>query len=392
MARSLAGPTGRGTSDCADEVTLSGEGAKGRPPSRVRSAGKKARTRAGRTRETRAELERKLAEALEQQAATSEVLKVISGSPGELAPVFETMLAKATELCEASYGTLWLCAGEGFRAVALHGGLPDAFTAPLRDGRVWYPGQAVAITRVAKTQKTAQVADLSKDQGYRDRSPLQVAAVELAGIRTLVVVPMLKESIMVGAIAIYRREVRPFTDKQIILLENFAAQAVIAIENVRLLNELRESLQQQTATSEVLQVISSSRGQLEPVFQAMLENATRICGAKFGMLNLYDGDSFRTVAFHNAPPAYVEARSGRPFRPTPRAAWVTWKGRDKSPTSRTFGPGRFTSKAIRWLLPSPTSPALARFSSCRCSRTTSLSAPSAFTARKCDRSPISRLS
>src|SRR5262245_4669056 len=201
-------------SDCADEVTLARKGAKS--PTRLRSTGTKARARVSngpnslielkkqleaRTREL-AEARVHLAEALERQAATSEVLKVISGSPGELAPVFETMLAKATELCEASYGTLWLCAGEGFRAVALHGGLPEAYTAPLRDGRVWYPGQAVAITRVAKTRKTVQVADLSKDQGYRDRSPLQVAAVELAGIRTLVVVPMLKESIMVGAIAI----------------------------------------------------------------------------------------------------------------------------------------------------------------------------------------------
>src|SRR5262249_1739667 len=238
---------------------------------KLRSTGTKARARVSnepnsviglkkqleaRTREL-VEARGHLSEALEQQAATSEVLKVISGSPGELAPVFETMLAKATERCEASYGPLWLCAGEGFRAVALHGGLPEAYTAPLRDGRVWYPGQAVAITRVAKTRKTVQVADLSKDQGYRDRSPLQVAAVELAGIRPLVVVTMLQAGTWVGAIAIYRREVRPFTDKQIILLENFAAQAVIAIENVRLFDEvqartrdLSESLQQQTATAD----------------------------------------------------------------------------------------------------------------------------------------------
>ena len=256
------------------------------------------------------------------------MLKVISGSPGELAPVFETMLTKATELCEASYGTLWLCAGEGFRAVALHGGLPEAFTAPLRDGRVWYPGQAVAITRVAKTRKTVQVADLSKDQGYRDRSPLQVAAVELAGIRTLIVVPMLKESIMVGAIAIYRREVRPFTDKQIILLENFAAQAVIAIENTRLLKELRqrtddlsEALEQQTATSEVLQVISSSPGELRPVFEAMLANATRLCGASFGTLYLCEGGAFRPTALHNPPPEFAEALLRQPtFRISPATA------------------------------------------------------------------------
>ena len=264
-----------------------------------------------------------LSEALEQQTATSEVLQVISSSPGELEPVFQAMLANATCICEASYGTLWLCEGGGFRAVALHGALPSAFTEQLRDGRIWQPSEAVAITRVARTLQTVQVDDLSADQGYLDRAPLYVAAVELAGIRTLVVVPMLKESEMVGAIAIYRREVRPFTDKQIALVQNFAAQAVIAIENTRLLNELRqrtddlsESLEQQTATSSVLRVISTSPGKLEPVFEALLANAVRVIGSTFGTMYLRQGDLFRVGAVHGAPPAYVETLKSEPlFRP-----------------------------------------------------------------------------
>ena len=264
-----------------------------------------------------------LSEALEQQTATSEVLQVISSSPGELEPVFQAMLANATRICEASYGTLWLCEGGGFRAVALHGALPSAFTEQLRDGRIWQPSEAVAITRVARTLQTVQVDDLSADQGYLDRAPLYVAAVELAGIRTLVVVPMLKESEMVGAIAIYRREVRPFTGKQIALVQNFAAQAVIAIENTRLLNELRqrtddlsESLEQQTATSSVLRVISTSPGKLEPVFEALLANAVRVIGSTFGTMYLRQGDLFRVGAVHGAPPAYVETLKSEPlFRP-----------------------------------------------------------------------------
>src|SRR5262249_3789061 len=158
--------------------------------------------------------------------------------------------------------------------------------------------------------------DIALDEGYITRDPLFVSGVELAGFRTFVIVPMLKENEVIGSISIYRQEVRPFSDKQIELVTNFAAQAVIAIENTRLLNELRESLQQQTATSEVLQVISSSPGELQPVFDAMLANATGICEAKFGTLYLRDGDTFHAASLHNAPPAFVEDyRKRGPIRP-----------------------------------------------------------------------------
>ena len=157
-------------------------------------------------------LTRDLSEALEQQTAASEVLRVISSSPGELEPVFQAMLANATRFCEASYGALWLCEGEAFRCVALHGALPAAFAAEQRRG-AFRPGPETGLVRVAKTRQTVQIADLRADQGYLDREPLAVAAVELAGIRTLVAVPMLKENELVGVISIYRRELRPFTDK-----------------------------------------------------------------------------------------------------------------------------------------------------------------------------------
>jgi GAF domain-containing protein len=250
---------------------------------------------------------RELSEALEQQTATSEVLKVISSSTGELEPVFQTLLANATSLCEASYGALWLSEGDAFRTAALHGALPAAYMEQLRSGTLFHPGPDVTLARAAKARQPVQTADLRTSRAYVDGDPLPVAAADLAGIRTLLVVPMLKENDLVGLIAIYRKEVRPFTDKQIELVKNFAAQAVIAIENTRLLNELRESLQQQTATSEVLQVISSSPGELEPVFQAMLANATRLCEASYGILWLREGDQFRSGAYYGAlPPSYTE--------------------------------------------------------------------------------------
>ena len=246
--------------------------------------------------------ERELAEALEQQTAASEVLQVISSSPGELEPVFQAMLEKASRICSAEFGVLYRYDGDTYRAAATLG-MPPALAArlegPLR------PGEGTAIGRVARTRQVAHIVDLATEPVHREDLQVRSAAAEF-GIRTLLAVPMMKDDKLIGAISIFRKEVRPFTDRQIALVTSFAAQAVIAIENTRLLNELRESLQQQTATADVLQVISSSPGDLERVFKAMLDNAVRICEAKFGNMFLYQDGAFRIVAMQNPPPAYVE--------------------------------------------------------------------------------------
>jgi GAF domain-containing protein len=251
--------------------------------------------------EAEQERTRELTEALEQQTATSEVLQVISSSPGELEPVFQTILANATRLCEAKFGNLYLHEGGRVHVAASHN-VPPAVVAA-RSGR-FQPHPDGSLGEALRTKQTVH-ADLAATRAYAERHPSAVAGVELGGVRTNVVVPMLKDDELIGAITVYRQEVRPFTDKQVALLTSFANQAVIAIENARLLNELRESLQQQTATADVLKVISSSPGELEPVFQAMLENATRICEASFGNLLLYEGDAFKRVALHNAPQAWA---------------------------------------------------------------------------------------
>ena len=264
------------------------------------------------------DLEEKLAraqrerdEALEREKATAEVLRVISRSRGELEPVFKAMLENATRLCEAKFGTLYLPEGGGFRLVAAHD-VPSAFTDV--QGRVPFnPAPDGALGEVIKTKQTVHLADLAATRAYAERHPLIVDAVEIGGIRTTVAVPLLKDNELTGIIGVYRQDVRPFTDKQVELLTNFAAQAVIAIESTRLLNELRESLQQQTATADVLQVISNSPGELEPVFQTMLENAVRICEANFGTLQLRENDAFRVAAMHNPPPGFAEARRRNPW-------------------------------------------------------------------------------
>src|SRR5262245_1932811 len=244
---------------------------------------------------------RELTEALEQQTATSEVLSVISRSSGEVQPAFEIMLANATKLCEASYGAMWLREGGGFRNAAFHGELSAEFTEQWRRS-VIQPGSHVPLARAAQSRKAVHVADLRQDRAYLEGHPLTVATADAGGVRTLVVLPMLKEDDLVGAIAIYRKEVRPFTDKQIELLTSFAAQAVIAIENTRLLHELRESLQQQTATADVLKVISRATFDLPRVLDTLVESAASLCDSYDTAILQKDGGVFRIVAHHGSIP------------------------------------------------------------------------------------------
>ena len=252
---------------------------------------------------------RELTKSLERQTATSEVLEVISRSPGNLQLVLEAMLEKAVRICDAKFGNIYRWDGELLHLLAAHN-TPPALVKARRQSGI----RATSFTcRMVETKTAVHVADLAADEAYTvKRDPTEISGVELGGVRTLLIVPMLKENEFIGSFSLYRQEVRPFTDKQIELVQNFAAQAVIAIENARLLSELRKSLEQQTATADVLRVISNSPGELEPVFEAMLKNAVRICEAKFGLLFLSEGDSFRTVALHGAPPAYAEARRREP--------------------------------------------------------------------------------
>jgi signal transduction histidine kinase len=306
-------------------MTLSRKSVKNHTRDRkVRSIRAKAKMRVDQVRKPHADLKqqlescrRELDEAREQQAATSEVLRVISSSPGELEPVFQAVLASATRTCEAKFGLLYRIEGDSARIISRLG-IPPAFAEYLKRGPHRPPlnrlGPLTPIGRVIQSRQIVHIADYRTDQTYLDRDPITVAGIELGGIRTLIVVPMIKNDALIGAIVIFRQEVRPFTDKQIELVSNFARQAVIAIENTRLLHELRESLQQQTATADLLKTISRTAFDLQRVLETLLENAVRICGAKHGMIYRYDGECCRAAAAYDAPPGSLELWERTPIR------------------------------------------------------------------------------
>ena len=306
-----------------------------------------------------------LRQSLEQQTATADVLKVISRSTFDLQTVLDTLTKSAARLCHADRGAIFLRDDDRYRIAAIHG-----FSSQARQYALEHPikaGRGTLVGRVALAGKVTQIPDVLADPEY-EGAGFQKAF----GFRTNLGVPLLRDGVTIGVFSMTCDEVRPFTEKQIELVTIFADQAVIALENARLVGELRQSLEQQTATADVLGVISSSPGELEPVFQAVLANATRLCEANFGVLQLCDDGGFRMVAMHNPPPAYAEARRRQPvIHPGPltpparvaatkqllHIADLTQEAASRPAIPRLFG-------LLKW-------PEYARCLWCRCSRKTS---------------------
>src|SRR5215472_10725781 len=238
-----------------------------------------------------------LRQSLEQQTATAEILGAISSSPGRLEPVFDAILENAVRLGQADMGHIYRWTKDGFHVAAMRGE-PAAYEELVRKRMPWRPGAHAASVQAMERKEPVQVADMKETYGYSAREAATVAAVEIGGIRTILCVPMLRENEAIGVIIIYRREVRPFSQSHIDLVVNFAKQAVIAIENARLLNELRESLQQQTATAAMLKVLSRSTFDLQAVLKTLVESAGQLCGAYDSAIWRPDGSRLLLVAHH----------------------------------------------------------------------------------------------